>query len=57
MEKEYRVYARKQPLEGGNYSMTHSSVIYLLGPGGRLISFYDDAASPDDLAKALKQKL
>ena len=57
-EKEYRVYAKKQPLDGkGNYGMDHSSVIYLMGPTGKLVTFYDEAISPDDLAKDLKQKI
>lgn len=57
VEREYRVYARKQPQKDGNYAMDHSSVIYLLGPDGRLMWFFDDIASPDDLAKALKSKV
>jgi len=57
VEKKYRVYAVKKPLEGGNYGMDHSSVIYLMGPDGKLVSFYDEAISPDDLAKELKQRL
>jgi len=57
VEKKYRVYAVKKPLEGGNYGMDHSSVIYLMGPDGKLVSFYDEAISPDDLAKDLKQKI
>jgi protein SCO1/2 len=57
VEKKYRVYAVKKPLEGGNYGMDHSSVIYLMGPDGKLVSFYDEAISPDDLAKDLKQKV
>ena len=44
VEKEYRVYAAKQPLAGGNYGMDHSSVIYLMGPNGKLVSFYDEAS-------------
>jgi protein SCO1/2 len=56
-EKEYHVYAVKRPLEGGNYGMDHSSVIYLMGPNGKMVSFYDEAISPDDLAKDLKQKI
>jgi len=56
-EKKYRVYAAKKPLEGGNYGMDHSSVIYLMGPEGKMVSFYDEAVSPDDLAKDLKQKI
>ena len=42
--------------EGGSYGMDHSSVIYLMGPDGKLVSFYDEAISPDDLAKDLKQR-
>jgi protein SCO1/2 len=57
VEKKYRVYAVKKPLAGGNYGMDHSSVLYLMGPDGKLISFYDEAISPDDLAKDLKQKI
>ena len=57
VEKKYRVYAVKKPLEGGNYGMDHSSVIYLMGPDGKLVSFYDEAISPDDLAKELKSKI
>ena len=57
VEKEYRVFAKKQPLGGGNYGIDHSSVIYLMGPNGRLLSFYEEATSPDDLAKNIRQKL
>jgi cytochrome oxidase Cu insertion factor (SCO1/SenC/PrrC family) len=57
VEKEYRVYARKQPLPGGSYSMDHSSVIYLMGPDGRLVTFYDELILPKDLAKDLKAKI
>ena len=57
VEKEFRVYARKQPLAGGNYGMDHSSVLYLMGPDGKMISFYDDVTEPEKLAKAIKAKL
>jgi cytochrome oxidase Cu insertion factor (SCO1/SenC/PrrC family) len=56
-EKKYRVYAVKKPLEKGGYGMDHSSVMYLMGPDGKMISFYDEAISPDDLAKDLRQKI
>jgi protein SCO1 len=55
-EKKYRVYAVKRPLEKGNYGMDHSSVLYLMGPDGRLVAFYDEAISPEGLAKDLQQK-
>jgi protein SCO1/2 len=57
VEKKFRVSAQKQTLPGGSYSMNHSSVIYLMGPDGKLVSFYDEAASPDELAKNIRQKL
>ncbi len=56
-EKKYRVYAVKKPLGKGAYGMDHSSVLYLMGPNGKLISFYDEAISPDALAKELRQKI
>ena len=56
-EKKYRVYAVKKPLGKGAYGMDHSSVLYLMGPNGKLISFYDEAISPDNLAKELRQKI
>ncbi len=60
-EKKYRVYAVKKPLDpskgsGGNYGVDHSSVLYLMGPDGKLVNFYDEAVSPDDLAKDLRQR-
>jgi protein SCO1/2 len=57
VEKSYRVAAIKRPMEGGNYAMDHSSVLYLMGPSGRMVSFYDEAVSPDALAKDLKSKI
>ena len=60
-EKKYRVYAVKKPLDPSKpkagYGMDHSSVLYLMGPNGKLISFYDEAISPDALAKELRQKI
>ena len=57
VEKEFRVYAKKQPMAGGTYGMDHSSVIYLMGPDGNLISFFDEVTQPEELAKELKAKL
>jgi len=57
VEKEYRVYAKKTPLAAGGYGMDHSSVIYLMGADGRLVTFYDELISPDELEKDLKAKI
>jgi protein SCO1/2 len=60
VEKAYRVYAKKRPLDDakpdGNYAVDHSSVMYLVGPDGKVVTYYDEAISPDDLAADLKKK-
>jgi cytochrome oxidase Cu insertion factor (SCO1/SenC/PrrC family) len=57
VEREYRVVAVKHALPGGGYAMDHSSVLYLLGPDGKLAAFYDEAITSDALAKDLRQRL
>ncbi len=57
VEKLYRVYAKKEAVEKTGYGMDHSSVIYLMGPDGRLVRYYDELISPDALAKDLKEKI
>jgi protein SCO1/2 len=55
---DYRVYFRKHPLDGGGYGMDHSSVIYLMGPDGKFVAYWDDTSiGPDALAKEIKAKL
>ena len=54
----YRVYLKKQPLAGGGYAMDHSSVIYLMGPDGKFVAYWDDTAiGPDQLARELRKYL
>jgi cytochrome oxidase Cu insertion factor (SCO1/SenC/PrrC family) len=57
IEREFRVYVKQQSLQGGGYSIDHSSVIYLMGPDGKLVSVYDEASSPADLAQDIRQRL
>ena len=55
---DYRVYFRKHPLDGGGYGMDHSSVIYLMGPDGKFVAYWDDTGiGPDALANELRDKL
>jgi protein SCO1/2 len=55
---DYRVYFRKHPLEGGNYGLDHSSVIYLMGPDGKFVSYWDDTGvGPDQFAEELRNRL
>lgn len=53
VEKEYKVYAQKQPQKGGTYAVNHSNVIYLMGPKGKLVNIYNDVMTPDQLATDL----
>jgi protein SCO1/2 len=54
----YRVYFRKRPLAGGNYGLDHSSVIYLMGPDGKFVTYWDDTAiGPNELASELRNRL
>jgi len=54
----YRVYIRKEPLAGGGYGMDHSSVIYLIGPDGKFVAYWDDTSiGPDKLAAEIRARL
>jgi protein SCO1/2 len=62
VEKEYKVYAKKQPLDpvkgvAGGYGMDHSSVIYLMGPDGKLVAFWDELIPADKLETELRAKV
>ena len=39
--KNYRVIWRKVPLEGGDYTLDHTAIVYLMGKDGRFISRFD----------------
>jgi len=56
-ERAWRVYVRKEPLQGGGYAMDHSSQIYLMGPDGKFLADYEESLGPDALAAALKAQL
>ena len=34
----FRVYAKKVPLEGGDYTMDHTAVVYLMAKNGRFVA-------------------
>jgi protein SCO1/2 len=56
--KEYRVYYREHPAEnGGEYTVDHSGVVYLMDPNGKFIANYSLDTSPDMLAADLAKRL
>ena len=55
--KEYRVYAKKVPLAGGDYTMDHSAVVYLMDKQGRFIAPFNVKRSAEQAAADLKRQL
>jgi protein SCO1/2 len=57
-EKTFRVYSRKgQPQPDGDYSMDHSSIVYLMDKTGAFVEAFNVERSPDDAAKDLEKYL
>ena len=55
--KAYRVYYAKHPEPGGDYSMDHSSVIYVMDPDGRFTASFTHQSTPEEIAERLKKLL
>jgi cytochrome oxidase Cu insertion factor (SCO1/SenC/PrrC family) len=53
----YRVYYRKVSGDAGQYTMDHSSIIYLMARDGRYLGHFDSTITADNLARALKKYL
>ena len=57
-EKTFRVFARKgQPQADGDYSMDHSSIVYLMDKNGAFVEAFNVERSPEDAAKDLEKYL
>lgn len=55
--KSYRVYYAKHPEPGGDYSMDHSSVIYVMDPDGRFTASFTPESTPEQIAERLQKLL
>ena len=55
--RAYRVYVKKVPLEGGDYTMDHTAIVYLMDKDGRFVSPVNMRRSADDLAADLRRYL
>ena len=56
--QEFRVYYRKHSLPDGGYAIDHTSVVYLMGPDGKFITYYDDTSlGADTLAADLRKRI
>jgi protein SCO1/2 len=57
-EKTFRVFARKgQPQADGDYSMDHSSIVYLMDKNGAFVEAFNVERSPEEAAKELQKYL
>jgi protein SCO1 len=57
VEKEFRVYAKKVPTKGDDYSMDHSAVVYLMDKEGRFVAPFNLKLPPAETADALRKYL
>jgi protein SCO1/2 len=57
IEKAYRVYSKKVPLEGGGYTMDHTATVYLMDKQGRFVAPFNLKRKPEDAAADLKRHL
>jgi len=55
--RAYRGYARKVPTEGGDYSMEHTALVYLMDRSGRFVSAFNLARPPAQAAQELLRHL
>jgi protein SCO1 len=56
-EKSYRVYAKKVPLDGGDYTMDHTAIVYLMNKDGRFVAPFNLKRRPEEAAADLKRYL
>ncbi len=57
IEKAYRVYSKKVPLEAGGYTMDHTALVYLMDKDGRFVAPFNLKRKPEDAAADLKRYL
>ena len=55
--KAYRVYAKKIPLEGGDYTMDHTAVVYLMDKDGHFVAPFNLKRTPEAAAAELRRYL
>jgi len=53
--KAYRVYAKKVPLENGDYTMDHTAVVYLMDKDGRFVAPFNLSRPPEAEAADLRR--
>lgn len=57
IKKAYFVYAKRVPLEGGGYTMDHTSVVYLMDKQGKFIAPFNLKRDAEAAAADLRRRL
>ena len=55
--KSYRVYSKKVPLDGGEYTMDHTAIVYLMDKEGRFVAPFNLKRKPEEAAAELRRYL
>jgi len=55
--KAYRVYYKKVPLEGDDYTMDHTAIVYLMDKEGRFVSPFNMKRTAEVAAADLRKRL
>jgi protein SCO1 len=55
--RAYRVYAKKVPLQNGDYTMDHTAVVYLMDKDGNFVAPFDVSRTPEAEAADLRRYL
>ncbi len=55
--RAYRAFGRKVPLDGGGYTMDHTTLVYLMDKQGQFVSTFDVARDPAKAAQDLRRYL
>jgi len=55
--KAYRVYAKKVPLQGGDYTMDHTAVVYLMDKDGHFVAPFNMKRTTEAEATDLRRYL
>jgi len=55
--KAYRVYYKKVPLDGGDYTMDHTAIVYLMDKDGRFVSPFSMKRTAEVAAADLRKHL
>lgn len=55
--RTFRAYARRVPLDDGDYTMEHTAIVYIMDARGRFVAGLDTTRAPADAAAELLRRI